>query len=102
MNEKPSEALLLVPKKFLESISETQNKILDLLTKGNSNESAVGDYISESEAQKLLGRKTTWFWNMRTTSQLAFTKVGNKIYYSKSDILKLFDASKNTSESSIG
>ena len=94
LTEKHPEPLLLVPQNFLEGITEKQNQIIELLNKINSGESSVGDYIPETEAKKLLGRKTTWFWNMRISGQLAFTKVGNKIYYAKSDIVKLFDNSK--------
>ena len=94
--KKGNETLLLVPSNFLESISESQNQIIELLNKlGNENKS-LGDYISESEAKKLLGRQTTWFWNMRTSGQLMFTKVGNKIFYSKDDIIKLLDENKSS------
>ena len=82
---------LLVPKCWLKSIEETQQKILSLLQQGDNTHSVtgIGDYITEAEAKKLLGRKTTWFWQMRTGGRLPFSKVGNKIYYHKDDITKL-------------
>lgn len=86
---------LLVPKSWLKSISESQQKILSLLEGTNpAGATGIGDYIPETEARKLLGRKTTWFWNMRTTGQLPFAKVGNKIFYLKEDIKNLLDNNK--------
>jgi hypothetical protein len=93
--EKQSGALQLVPQSFLEGIAETQKKILEQLRKLKQPENTVGDYISETQAKKLLNKKTTWFWNKRTCGELPFTKVGNTIYYSKSDIQKLFDKYKS-------
>lgn len=91
--------LYLIPQSFIDSIKEDQQKIIELLSNSNSNSSQnLGNYISESEAKKLLGRQTTWFWGMRTSGQLMFTKVGNKIFYSKEDIIKLLDENKTSIE----
>jgi hypothetical protein len=81
-------SLLLVPKAFLDSLLERQNKILSLL-ENTPDKNQVGDYLTEVEAQKLLGRKATWFWSMRTKGLLPYSKVGNKVFYSKKDIEKL-------------
>jgi hypothetical protein len=87
-------SVFLVPKAFLDSLMERQNKILTLL-QNTPDKNHVGDYITEAEAQKILGRKATWFWSMRTKGALAFSKVGNKIYYSKKDIEKLLEDHKH-------
>ena len=87
--------LYLIPQSFIDSIKEDQQKIIELLSNSSSNQS-LGNYISESDAKKLLGRQTTWFWGMRTSGQLMFTKVGNKIFYSKDDIIKLLDGNKTS------
>ena len=87
-------SLLLVPKAFLDSLLDRQNKILTLL-ENIPDKNQVGDYITEGEAQKLLGRKATWFWGMRTRGLLQFSKVGNKVFYSKKDIEKLLENHKN-------
>ncbi len=84
---------LLVPKSFLQKIAEDQATILSMLGKTNSNLNAgLGDYISEADAKKLLGRKTTWFWKLRTTGYLPAAKVGGKNYYRMQDIQKLLDS----------
>ena len=94
-NEKKEkeEGFLLIPKEWMQSLSEKQDKILSVLEKGNiaNPNDCVGDYVSEDEAKRQLGRKTTWFWTLRTTGQLPFAKIGKKIFYLKQDIKKLID-----------
>ena len=87
--------LVAVPKSYLDGLLENQKEILDLL-KGNTNLSSqtIGDYIPEEKARKILGKKATWFWDMRTKGKLAFFKVGNKIYYSMKDIVGLLNANQ--------
>src|ERR1700677_199193 len=97
-NETTEEGYFLIPKAWLQTIAQKQDQILSLMEK-NSNyiaDNCIGDYISEEEAKRQVGRKTTWFWNMRTTGQLPFSKTGKKIFYLKSDIKKLLD--KNLKE----
>ncbi len=48
-------------------------------------------FIPESTAGEMLGRKTTWFWKMRTDGKLKYRKIGNKVYYALADIEKLFN-----------
>jgi hypothetical protein len=86
--------LVLVPQLFLERMAEDQKEILEYVRKLTPSEENVGDYISEAQAKKQLKKGTTWFWNKRTGGELAFTKVGGTIWYSKTDIQKLFDKYK--------
>jgi predicted DNA-binding transcriptional regulator AlpA len=72
----------------LESILKTQQEILQIL-KGESNSEQIGDFISEKEAMKMLGRKGTWFWMMRRDGKLPFSTVGKKVFYPKAEIEKL-------------
>ena len=60
-NETKEEGYFLVPKSWLQTINETQQKILLLLESGTNQAitNGIGDYIPETEAKKLLGRKTT-------------------------------------------
>jgi hypothetical protein len=92
-NEKKEDGFIIIPKEWLQVISEKQDKIICLLEKGSyaNPEDCIGDYVSEEEAKRQLGRKTTWFWNLRTSGQLPFAKVGKKIFYLKSDIKLLID-----------
>jgi hypothetical protein len=92
MNTKPAmntnnEMLLAIPVQLLQQLLDNQSQILaklDRLT--TSGKEGIGDYIPESEAKKVLGRNTTWFWDMRTKGKLAFTKIGSKVFYTRKDI----------------
>jgi hypothetical protein len=94
--------LIAVPQFYLDSLVENTKEILALLKgKTNLSSQSIGGYVPEEEAQKILGKKTTWFWNMRTKGKLAFSKVGNKIYYSMRDIEGLMDANKKEKFTSL-
>ena len=86
-------SLFITPKAFLDSLSDKVNKILAYI-ESSPDRNQVGDYITEPEAQKLLGRKTTWFWSLRTRGLLSYAKVGNKVFYSRKDIEKLLENNK--------
>jgi hypothetical protein len=60
----------------------------------SNSSSELGDYIEEKQAIQILGRKTTWFYNMRQAGKLPFTKVGSKTFYSKADLLNILDLNK--------
>lgn len=97
-NDENEQGYFLVPKSWLNAIEETQQKILSLLRKDTATETAIGDYISEAEAKKLLGRKTTWFWQMRNSGRLPFSKVGNKVFYQKNDIVTLLENNRKEND----
>lgn len=88
----PSQILYMIPKTQLDLILETQQRILQIL-EGNTNQK-MSDYLSEEEVKKMLGRKTTWFWRMRTIGKLSYTKVGGKVFYFRKDIEKLLEAGR--------
>jgi hypothetical protein len=78
--------LAIVPQEFLDGINENLIKLLKITDKEKDQ---LPDILSEKEAQKLLGRKTTWFFDMRKTGRLPFSKVGSKVFYYKHDLLNL-------------
>lgn len=81
----------VVPKEFLD---ELQNNISKLLEQSKQPKSKFSEVISEKEAQELFGRKTTWFYEMRRSGQLPYSKVGSKVFYHKSDLLNLLKINK--------
>lgn len=83
-----------VPVDILMDIKRDQNKILSILKKAPGKSPDLEDYFTEPEAQKFLGRKSTWLYNMRMSGKLPFSKVGNKIYYAKKDIIQLIESHK--------
>ena len=87
------ESLLIIPEQFLKAFNEKQDQILDLLK--NHKPSLESDFITESEAKEIFKRKSTWFWQMRKSGILPFSKIGKSIYYSRNDLNKLLNDSKN-------
>jgi len=88
--------LVIIPKEQLDSIQKNQEQILHILQTNSSHKIpevnlVQGKYLPEPKAKELLGKGTTWFWQMRKAGSLRFTKVGNRIYYHVDDIEKLFN-----------
>jgi hypothetical protein len=79
----------LVSDEVLDEIKNNQLKILSLFEASKKDQ--LTDYITENQAKELLKKKSTWFWQMRKSGQLKFSKIGKAIYYSKQDIIKLFE-----------
>ena len=78
--------LAIVPKEFLEGIND---KLIKLLKLTDKEKDQLPDVLSEKEAQKLLGRKTTWFFDMRKTGRLPYSKLCSKVFYKKEDLFNL-------------
>lgn len=91
--------LVLVPSEMLLQVFETQQKILTTLQEmpqKNSQKGLIADkFVSETTAKDMLGRGTTWFWQMRKEGKLNFKKVGNKIFYAMEDIENLIESAEN-------
>lgn len=87
-----SQIMYMIPKIQIDQLLETQQRILEIL-EGNGNQ-RMGDYLSEEEVKKMLGRKTTWFWRMRNIGKLSYTKVGGKVFYFRKDIEKLIESGR--------
>jgi hypothetical protein len=73
----------------LGAIQKTLNEILTLLKTKQDNGSETLNHVTEKEALKLVGTKGTWFWLMRRSCQLKFTKVDSKVFYSVDELQKL-------------
>lgn len=88
--------LVLVPMKILERILETQEHIFGVVSNlpniKPTIEGIIGNkFIPESEAQKMLGRKSTWFFNMRKNGKLKYKKLGSRNYYDLESIESLLE-----------
>lgn len=88
--------LVLVPVQMLDEIKQLINELKSLHTREADKSEVLGDFISEREARKLLGRRTTWFYEQRRSGKLPFSKVGSKVFYQIKDIHSLI--SKNHDE----
>ncbi len=89
LNQRNEQGFVMVPYERLEAIEKMLSEILALSQskKGIGSESL--NHITEKEAMKLVGKKGTWFWLMRRSGQLKFTKVGSKVFYSVDELQKL-------------
>ncbi len=88
-NQKNSAGYLIVPHEILESIEKNQIEILNLLKGKGKPETEALNYVDEKKAIELVGKKATWFWQMRKAGLLNYTKVGAKVYYSLDEIRNL-------------
>lgn len=75
--------------KEIKEIYKKLDKVMSLLKLLNQN--SLDDFISESDAKKLLTRGTTWFWTLRKQG-LPYTRLGNQVYYKKSDLYAYLDS----------
>ena len=90
----PNESFVLVPRAWLESLAENQQRILEHL-EVKQKQNLTGDYISEDVAKKEFGKGNTWFWNKRKSGVLPSVKVGGKVWYHQADLLNLFKLERN-------
>ena len=88
-----SNTFTFLPTEDVNELKQLAIDVREVLAKLNNgtNPSALGEWIPEAEAQKILGRKTTWFYNKRNSGELAGRKRGNKWWYAKSEILKFIE-----------
>ena len=82
-----NEKFIKVTVELADEFVELLQKIKQILPNLNDNPNrTLGDWIPESEAQQILGRKTTWFYNKRISGELEGKKRGGKWWYKIADI----------------
>jgi thymidylate synthase len=89
LNQRTQGGYLIIPHEIIESIEKNQTEILNLLKSKFNQGSESLDFIDEKRAIELIGKKATWFWQMRKSGALNYTKVGAKVYYSLDEIKNL-------------
>jgi hypothetical protein len=83
--------LLAIPEELLYDINSKLDKLLEKAnSRGDSPQ--LRDWISEKEAQQLLGKKNTALWTLRKEGKLKFTKVGGKTFYDLKSLIHLLDS----------
>jgi len=88
--------MVLVPQQLLTEVCETQRRILEVIEqlseKGKKPTKLIAEkYITEATAKTMLGKGTTWFWQMRKSGKLQFKKLGSSIYYDIDTIRNLIE-----------
>lgn len=90
---KTQQILTIVPQQYLEDIRLMLTEVLK--NQGNELNDNLGEFIDQNAATKIVGRKGTWFFEMRRSGRLPYYKVGHKkIMYAKSDIIQLIESNK--------
>lgn len=88
MTTQPKSYLLISEEEITPIIENAINKAFTNRNFSMNSDSTevIDEYITEDEARKVLGRKTTWFYNARRSGELTAIKRANKWWYKKSDI----------------
>lgn len=84
-----NQGFILVPKAYLAEQSQKLDRVLKLLNDGQGPDRE--DWIPEKEAQKLTGKKATTLWKYRKLDKVKWTKLGNKVFYSRESIIQLLN-----------
>ena len=72
-------------------LERVENMIRNMPVMSNQN---LGDWLSEAQAQELLGYGATSLWGLRKASKLIASKIGGKTYYSKDSIIAFLEKNK--------
>lgn len=83
--------LILENTELLKKLSSVEDAIqkLDEKVSNLSGSKMLDNSIPEKEAQKLLGKGTTWFWQQRQSGRLNAKKLGGTNYYDLSELQNL-------------
>lgn len=75
-------------------VDRVAEKLATKLDAGKPSTGETEDWITEKEAQRILGKKATSLWSHRRNGELVYAKVGKKTYYSKESVIALMKANK--------
>ena len=86
-------AFYMIPEEALDELIQAIQDIrrIQAMLEKSSNSDALGDFIPEEDAMKLLGRGKTWFWMKRKSSELPGKKAAGRWYYNKNDLKKYIE-----------
>jgi hypothetical protein len=80
---------ILIPQKKFDDLNQKVDLLIDIISKSSGQTVKMNDWISQQEAEKLLGLKETSMWTLRKTRKIAFSKIGAKTFYSLKSIERL-------------
>ena len=83
------ESHFLLPQSKLEEFTSEIKALKEILKEIKSKPQRLNDWISEAEAQALLGLKETSLWALRKTKKVVSSKIGAKTFYSLKSIERL-------------
>lgn len=74
-------------------LNSKMDKILDHF-ENNGTGTPNKKWLTEKEAQEVTGKKATTLWKMRTKGLLEYTKINNRVFYSRAGIEALLEENK--------
>ncbi|MGD9994117.1 MAG: hypothetical protein AB7S69_12540 [Salinivirgaceae bacterium] len=84
-------SMVILPATDYQELVAKVESILNCVNLNESNASIFNGYISEKDAMKETGYKSTWFWQQRTSGKLPFKKLGAKVMYKIDDLINLME-----------
>lgn len=82
---------ILIPQEKFEHLVHKIDELFVLLYQKNELPLKIEDWVPEAYAQKLLGLKKTSLWALRKKGKIIYSKIGSKIFYSRSSIEKMLN-----------
>jgi hypothetical protein len=84
-------SMVILPATDYQELVAKVESILNCVNLNESSASIFNGYISEKDAMKETGYKSTWFWQQRTSGKLPFKKLGAKVMYKIDDLINLME-----------
>ena len=82
---------LLLSDPLLEYLRRLEQKLDKVLVESGQSTPTLGEFVPEEQAEKIIGKKTTWLYNKRKQGYLNTYKVGRKNFYKLSELQKLIE-----------
>lgn len=71
-----------------------KNEIVEEIKRLFQSPSEQKEWLKSADVKKLLGCSPGTLQNLRVNGTLPFTKMGGTIYYSRNDVMKVFESNK--------
>lgn len=84
-NITPSTLLFVVPEEKWRNLHDTLERIIDLITRRNADDSS-SEWIESEDARKILGVSPKTWQNYRDQRLIPFSQIGRKIYVNRTDL----------------
>lgn len=81
----PSMTMMMVPEEEWRNLHDTLERIIDLITRRNADDSN-SEWIESEDARKILGVSPKTWQNYRDKRIIPFSQIGRKIYVNRADL----------------
>jgi excisionase family DNA binding protein len=84
----------MIPTDEYQALVNKVDNIERLLSQVQTHETGLDGWISEKEAEQLLGIKYGALYKLRMSGELSFSKVGGKVFIQREEIIRLIEKNK--------